>query len=552
MAEAFKACASDCEVECGESYGCVVVAQLAVQARVRLRPQWIKTAVVVMEGRRPLESVFALNGIAMRKGLKKGMSRVEVDTFEEVQVLNRSSAEEDVAHAVLVETMGVFSPRVEARVSGVDWECVLDLTGTSRLLGDSAAVGRQIVLRMKELGFAGVVVISGNADAGLLAGRGLAWECVSAETQPTLSSANCHSVTIRYPGVQVIPKGDEAHALAALPLDVLKLHEEYAERFEVWGINTLGELAALPETALISRMGQSGKELRLKARGELQYLLEPVIDESLYEETLELEAATDTLEPLLFVLNPMLEQLCERVIGRGLAFASVTVEFGLDKVVKSLQSTTDPVTFSRTVRPGVPTLNRKLLLKMLQLDLEAHPASAAVWQVTLKAETAKASRIQLGLFAPPMPEPTRFEDTHARLVSVVGEGNVGRVRPLDTHASEGFVLERFCLPSGAYKTSEVREVGLRPGTALRKMRPPVSIDVEIQKEEIRRFWFEARCYQVLRCYGPWRSSGDWWCGQVWSVDTWDVAARSDDEELLICLVGHDLVKRAWVLEGIYD
>ncbi len=551
MAEPLGDWVNTANAEDSESYGCVVVAQLAVQSAMRVRPHLKKNAVVVMEGKRPLERVCSLNRIAERIGLRHGMSRVEVETFSDVQVLTRSTAEEDVARAVLLEAMGAFSPRIETRAVGVDWECVLDLTGTARLLGDSAAVGRSIVVQIEKLGFHGVITVSENVDAGVLVARALAWGLPTA--------------TILHPGVSVIPKADVVKALAGLPLSVLKLDEEVAEKFELWGIRTLGELASLPESALIARMGQAGKRLLFRATGELPHLLKPVLDEVVLEESLELQAAAETLEPLLFVLNPMLEQLCATAAQQALAIAAVTVEFKLEKKIETSRAATEipgavrkeneveaGTRFLREIRPAVPTLDRKLLLKLLQLELEAHPAPAAVQHVTLRAEAGKSSRIQIGLFEPPMPEPTRFEDTYARLVSVIGEGNVGRVKLLDTHEAESFALERFYLPGPGYKASLAREVGLKPGMALRRMRPPVSIDVELRGQEILRFWFETQSYEAVRCFGPWRSSGNWWCGQVWSVDTWDVAARAEDEELLICLVGHDLLKQSWVLEGIYD
>ena len=67
-------------------------------------------------------------------------------------------------------------------------------------------------------------------------------------------------------------------------------------------------------------------------------------------------------------------------------------------------------------------------------------------------------------------------------------------------------------------------------------------------------FYDARRFEVLRCFGPWRSSGDWWNQQnQWSLDTWDLALKAhDDGELLLCVVAFDLLARRWQLEGIYD
>lgn len=618
----------------GELWGCVVVPQVAAQAGVRLRPGLAERPVVVMEGVRPLERVCGVSTRARQIGLHEGMTRVEVETFNEVTVLARSVEEERVAVAILLETMGRFTPRAEPKLTGPDWECCLDLAGTERLLGDEKTLAGKIVEALEKIGFLACVVMVGNVDAGFLLSRFLAWgleRLVSATrpahhekqerdewgtgsvvvegcgdliarpthpegrvrdewgtgglvAEPTLGTERLsrrwgtknHHERDRLQ-VRVVVAGGEAKALAPLPLMVLKLDGEAQERFGIWGISTLGELAALPETALIARMGQVGKQLRLRARGQLPHLLEPAEKAFRLEEVLELDESVETLEPLLFLLNPMLEQLIVRAQERALALASVTVELGIEvsadrmlgsdlssEAVEPTSQNRDPSAGSgqamghpdnpvhtRTVRPAVAVLDRALLLKMLQLELEAHPSPGAVVKVRLWAESGDTSRIQLGLFAPQMPEPTRFEDTHARLVSLVGEGNVGRVKPLDTHAPEAFVLERFRLPEGGYKAPVVREVAARPATALRRMRPPVEVRVKMRGSQIAEFWFEARRFEVLRSYGPWRASGDWWCGSVWSADSWDVAAVNEGE-LMVCLVGRDLRAGIWRMEGVYD
>ncbi len=593
-----------------ELWGCVVLPQMAAQAGMRLRPGLAGSAVVVMEGERPLERVCSVNAKASQVGLAEGMTRVEVETFDGVTVLTRSLAEESAAKGILLEVMSRFTPRAEPRVSGPDWECCIDLAGTERLLGDERTLAGKIVEALERVGFVACVVMARNGDAGFSVCRGLARgvrfvvpthherqrrdECGTREG--VRGERNAHARQRMQ--VRVVAAGDEAKVLAPLSLAVLKLEEEARERFGIWGISTLGELAALPETALITRMGQIGKRLRLRARGELPHLLEPAAEVFSLEEVLELDEPVETLEPLLFLLNPMLEQLIVRAQERALALAAVTVELGVEEPADRIvgeehdaelmcqkgdmvhpvfltQTTNDaflmvqhkdrvqsvqagsrkrdmgcPV-HVRTVRPAVAVLDRALLLKMLQLDLEAHPSPGAVIRVRLSGEAGDTSRIQLGLFAPQMPEPTRFEDTHARLVSLVGESNVGRVKPLDTHAPEGFVLERFRLPEGGYKAPPARDDGAQPATALRRMRPPVEVHVRMRGRQIAEFWFEARRYEVLRCYGPWRASGDWWCGSVWSADTWDVAAVNEGE-VLVCLVGHDLRAGVWRMEGVYD
>src|SRR6202012_508940 len=106
----------------------------------------------------------------------------------------------------------------------------------------------------------------------------------------------------------------------------------------------------------------------------------------------------------------------------------------------------------RTGRPALPSNDRQLWLKLLHLNLEAHPPEAAILVVDLHAEPGNTSKVQLGLFSPQLPEPGRLDVTLARIAAVVGEDNVGRAVLEDTHAREAFRMEPFRVPSGDSET----------------------------------------------------------------------------------------------------
>ncbi|MGB8481207.1 MAG: hypothetical protein WCE63_20570 [Acidobacteriaceae bacterium] len=101
----------------------------------------------------------------------------------------------------------------------------------------------------------------------------------------------------------VIQTGSESAALGPLPLSVLTLSEEHAEKFALWGIHTLGMLAALSEKDLIARMGQEGKRLRQLALGNLPHLFLPIEPPNTLEEYRELDSPVEVLDSLLFVVG---------------------------------------------------------------------------------------------------------------------------------------------------------------------------------------------------------------------------------------------------------
>jgi protein ImuB len=213
-------------------------------------------------------------------------------------------------------------------------------------------------------------------------------------------------------------------------------------------------------------------------------------------------------------------------------------------------------------------LDTKLFLKLLQLDLNAHPPGAPIVKIHLAAEPARPRPGQAGLFLPPSPEPEKLELTLARIAALVGENKVGALELLDTHHPEGFRLRRFTASSGHQppktkkpekekqetKEEETKEKEHPPVTALRRFRPALRATVTLnegQPAQVVCAKIKTIQGNVLWKAGPWRSSGDWWERDAWSRDEWDIALQNTNSIALYRLV-HDLLEAAWFVEGTYD
>jgi protein ImuB len=125
-------------------------------------------------------------------------------------------------------------------------------------------------------------------------------------------------------------------------------------------------------------------------------------------------------------LHRLLQQLCQRLAARSLATDEIRVDLGLE-VHPDRQMQADPVktaersSYQTKLKLPVPTQDASVVLKLLQLDLAAHPPSAAVKKITVEALPARVRTTQTGLFQPLAPEPAKLEITLARLRAVVGE-----------------------------------------------------------------------------------------------------------------------------------
>jgi protein ImuB len=199
-------------------------------------------------------------------------------------------------------------------------------------------------------------------------------------------------------------------------------------------------------------------------------------------------------------------------------------------------------------------LDAKLFLKLLQLDLNAHPPGAPIQKIHLAAEPAWPRSAQGGLFLPPSPEPEKLELTLARIAGLVGEPRVGSVELLDTHRAEGFRMRRFT-PEAALKIDcQKAAEGKSAIAALRLFRPLLRATVTLENGELARVvCLKKKEVQgnVLWKTGPWRSSGDWWEREAWARDEWDIALQNADSVALYRLV-HDLLGGSWFVEGTYD
>jgi protein ImuB len=495
----------------------------------------------------------------------------------EVKLRRRSPAQEAAAHAALLDAACAFSPRVEATAADT---VVLDLAGLESLFGPAAKLARDLARRASELGVEAHVAVAADPDTAIYAARAFA-------------------------GVTIVPPEATAERLGLLPIDLLAAAaerpqaaengapvERFVEVMERWGMRNFRQFAALPSVAVVERLGQRGLELQRLARGELRralILLEPPL---VFEETIELEHPVENLEPLAFLLNRMLEQLCARLAARSLATNEVrlTCELGpVDETKNSPQRHRDAeediqnsqfkiqnpsVTpcracpersrtggeqdFFRTLRLPVPMQDAKVLLKLLQLDLAAHPPGAPVEKLTLRAEPVRPRAVQEGFFVPIAPVPEKLELLLARVAGIVGEENAGAAETLDSHRPDAHRMNKFQVSSPEFRGAPATRdsvLGTRNSQArlaLRLFRPPVRARVELEAGKPARVSFLALARaEVLACAGPWRTSGEWWTADGWQRDEWDVAVRTNEGAALYRIY-RDLGAGDWFVYGSYD
>jgi protein ImuB len=514
-------------------FACLYVPDFLLQASLLpetpvVRDALKRSALAIIDGPAIMPRVVAANDAARRAGIQMGMTKLQVETYGGV-LLRKCIAEiEDAAQTTLVDFAGKFSPRVESTCAGA---VIVDLAGTEKLFGTTPSTARKMMANASAIGFDLRIAVASNPDTAFLAARG-------------------------FSTMTIIPAGEEDRRLAALPVNVLPISPEILEVLEGWGIRTFQFLAALPAVAVVERLGQEGLYLQKLARGEIDRPLLTEKTAAEFVENFEFENPVGTLESVFFILNRLIQQVCDKLTAAALAANELRLTAELE--IMQMQSGIAGEQHKHNWTLPLPTQDKNMLFSLIRLHLEQTAFSAPIRKLTIEVVPVKPRVAQGHLFAPPAPEPEKLEITLERIRGVVGNtdengaGCVGSPRLMDTHKPCSFTVQRF----SSLDKSDVGEIedssrAAAPIIALRVFRPALETAVELDGERPHfvRLWQRHR--RVLAASGPWRSSGNWWNAMAWAHEEWDVALKTP-AGVGFYRIYRDRIRQQWYVEGVFD
>jgi protein ImuB len=471
-----------------------------------------------------------------------------------------------------------FSPRYERHRDDL---VSVDVSGLTRLLGPARTIGEEIRREAAARGVRAHVAVAGTRMAALL-----------------LAQAR--------PGLTVIAQGEEAEALAPLPLALLEkipcddMGTQSAQStqstqrtsdpkgvaafaglaFKKWGLKTLGELAALPPPDLVSRLGRPALAWQAIARGEDIRPLVPMLEEERFESSLDLEWPIADLEPLSFVLTRLLEPLSTRLERRDRGAAVLHVLLRL--VTRE--------TVARRLELPTPMRDVRALRTLALLDLEAHPADAAIDRVTIVIDPTPGRVVQHTLFTRAQPTPEQLSTLLARLGALMGPDRFGAPAAVDTYRPGAFAMTPFATDQdgsnrgerGARRENVSQSSAFSANSAvkrddivsaIRRCRQPVPARVTVVDGRPVRVTTDRRGFTggaVMHGAGPWRTSGEWWKSEVrsqkseddargqtsdfrlqtfcWDRDEWDLLLSDG----AVYRVFRDRDANSWFIDAIVD
>lgn len=301
-----------------------------------------------------------------------------------------------------------------------------------------------------------------------------------------------------------------------------------------WGIESLGQFAALEKEAVAARLGPSGLELWERARGKTTRLLKLVPIREAFEETFEFENEIETSEPLLFMLRRFLQQFSVRLGALHLVINELQLQITFS----------DKTGYAHRFKIPEPTNNVETLFRMLHVHLENFTSQSPIVAVALKAETTKPSFEQFHLFETALRDPTRLTETLARLIGLLGADRVGTPVLEETHRPDAFRMKAFVWQLAEKNGAD--NVPSVPASALRRFRSALSASVLLANNRPVHLRTSKLTGAVRAEKGPYLASGNWWGETAWERAEWDLELETG----AVCRC-HSTAGE-WALDGIYD
>ena len=477
--------------------------------------------------------LLQINLAAAEAGVVAGMTAAQGQArCAELQIFPRMPGDEKRCQHLLLGQALQLCADVESTAAGI---CTLDLLGCEKQIRQTSeeTFARLALTGLETFGLVTRAGLAAAPDLALLAAR--------------------FADPIRVIGDT---RDDLLHFLDPLPIESLDLTDETLTVLDAWGIRTLADLLALPREDAIERLGPDALACFTLAAGGTQRLLRLVQPPTVFRESIEIEHAITSTEPLLFLLRRLLDTLTARLKATWLTAGEMILDLHYE----------DDSDYERLFRIPEPCSDPEPLFRVLQTHLENFVIPAPVDLASLELKPAPGSRRQFDFFQSSFRDPNRFADTLARLEALLGSDRVGTPELLPATTPDAFVMRPFQESMGKTSTPSpiaitradkrllpppVPENASRYGLPLRRFRPPLIAQVHLHpRRHFPQHIAAPGIHGDITAHtGPWVTSGQWWTPNRWHIHEWDVQLQ--DGRLLRLTQHPSPNEKAWFIEGLY-
>ena len=368
----------------------------------------------------------------------------------------------------------------------------LDITGTSHLHGGEARMARRLLRLLARLGVTAQIAIADTAGA--------AW----AFARQRVTAA-------------IIPPGKHVAALAPLPVSALRLPKDARDLLARLGIETIGELTAMPRAPLVRRFGKAIAHRLDQATGAAPEPLDPITPAQPIAVTRRFAEPIATAEAIDHWLAGLVEDLAVELakagIGaRALAFVAARVD-STDQVIRVglARASRDPAHLLRLIARRIEEIEVGYGLDALTLHL-------------IRADPLGPETLGAALAEEQTPDLAPLVDT---LANRIGSARLWRHQPVESDVPERSVapqapLDPVSQGTTRWRRDDVRQLDSRtpdhpwhprwprPARLLRRPEPLDQVLAELPDRAPYRFTWRGRQHLVKRSDGPERITGEWW------------------------------------------
>jgi protein ImuB len=457
---------------------------------------------------------------------------------------DHDSAGDAKALEALGRWMTRFTPVVQCCEMGV----LLDVTGTDRLYGSMESLAGRLSRALKALGITA-------ARVAIAPTPGAAWAMTFGDSSAVVVDED-HLLT----------------ALAPLPPSAFRLDEGTLVTLHHLGIETVGQLLAIPRDLLPARFGP-GLLLRVdQALGCVAEPLAPLPYCPAIEAAMDFDGVVDSLETLQTTFKELIGRVAGQLVRRGLGARRLAVTF--------LRPYAEPI--EKTIDLSSPTRNEAVLFNLIRCAMEtvgeakARKGRKTVHVFSLRRSVAPSLR-RYEMYQPAgftglrLGVPCFERLSEEQIFLLEQEEHAGRLE-LDrlverlhirlgeealtvVEAVESYVPERAYRVGGSdrVQSSGFRVQEEQCPRPLHLLLVPREIPVMVRPSDDRdgapvSFTLDGKLHRIAHAVGPERIAGTWWAGHDKTRDYFDV----EDEAGRRWWVFRVTETSKWYLHGTFE
>lgn len=376
-------------------------------------------------------------------------------------------------------------------ISGADG-LFLDITGTAHLHGGEAAFVRRLRRLLARLGIAAQVAIADTPGA--------AW-AFARQRAPAA----------------IVPPDAHVAELAPLSIAALRLDAPARDLLARLGVDTIGDLMAMPRAPLVRRFGRTIAQRLDQATGAAPEPLDPVVPVQPIAVTRRFAEPIATADAIGHWLAGLVDDLAVDLAAAGLgaralAFVAARVD-STDQVIR--------IGLARASRDPAHLL--RLIVRRIE-EIEVGYGLDALTLHLVRADPLGPETLGAALAEQQAPDLAPLVDT---LANRIGPARLWRHRPVESDVPErsvvpGAPLDAATATSMRLKRDDVRLLDTRasdhpwhqrwprPTRLLRRPEPLDQIMAKMPDHAPFRFAWRGCLHLVTRSDGPERVTGEWW------------------------------------------